>query len=156
MLLEVIWGVKTQAIFDVWTFEHFFSGVSIGAGVILHNNKHLGGIIEALKEGIFHSKKINWLKYRYDIFLLLFLAYLWETLEHYLETGLAGDVVEYWFQGVEFWPNRLIADPLMIVLGYLFVKKFPKMLWPGRIFTLAWLILHVFVFPHSMYLHEIF
>lgn len=155
-MLDFIWGIKTEAIFDVWTIEHFFSGVSIGAGVILHNNKHIGGLIDAVKDGVFHHKKINWLKYRYDIFLLLFLAYIWETLEHYLETGLAGEAVAFWFQGVEFWPNRLITDPLMLILGYMLVKKFPKCVWPARIFTISWLIVHIFIFPHSMYLHEMF
>jgi hypothetical protein len=155
-MLEVIWGIKTQAIFDVWTFEHFFSGVSIGAGVIIHNNKHLGELIVALKDGIFRRKKIEWLKYRYDLFVLLYLAYMWETLEHYLETGLAGEHVEYWFQGVEFWPNRLIADPLMLILGYMLVKRFPRMVWPARIFSVAWLIVHIFFFSHSMVLHELF
>jgi len=152
-MLEIIWGVKTQAIFDVWTFEHFFSGVSIGTGVILHNNKHIGGLIDALKEGIFHKKKIDWLKYKYDFFLLLFLAYLWETFEHYLETGLAGETVEFWFQGVEYWPNRLIADPLMLILGYMLVKKYPQCVGPARVFSVVWLVVHIFIFPHSMYLH---
>jgi len=154
-MIDFILGLKTQAIFDVWSFEHFFTGASIGVGVMLHNNKHLGKLITAIKEGIFHKKQISLLKYRYDFILLLFLAYLWETLEHYLETGLAGGWVEYWFQGIEFWPNRLIADPLMLILGYLFVKKYPKFVWPARVFIVVWLILHILVFPHSMYLHEI-
>jgi hypothetical protein len=155
-MLDLIWGIKTEATFDVWTIEHFFSGVSIGAGVIIHNNKHIGGLIEKVKDGIFSTKKINWLKYKYDMFFLLFLAYVWETFEHYLETGLAGETVEYWFQGVEFWANRLIADPLMLVLGYMLVKKFPRTVWPARVFTLGWLVYHIFLVPHSMYLHEIF
>jgi len=155
-MLEPIWGIKTQAIFDVWSIEHILTGISIGTGVILHNNKTLGSLILNLKEKIIQPNKINILKYKYDLILLLFLAYIWETLEHYLETGLLGYRVEYWFQGVEFWPNRLLADPLMLILGYLIVKKFPKLVWPARIIIVIWLFVHIFIFPHSMYLHQVF
>ena len=86
---------------------------------------------------------------------VLFLAYAWETFEHYLEVGLAGTAVEYWFQGVEFWPNRLIFDPLMLIIGYLIAKRYPKLVWPARVLSLAWLLIHIFIFPHSMYLHEL-
>jgi len=87
---------------------------------------------------------------------VLFLAYLWETIEHYLEVGTAGAWLEYWFQGVEFWPNRIIADPLMLVLGYMIAKKYPQLVIPARIFSIAWLLTHLFIFPHSMYLHDLF
>ena len=30
-MLEMLWGLKTVAAFDVWTFEHILSGVSVGA-----------------------------------------------------------------------------------------------------------------------------
>jgi membrane protein YdbS with pleckstrin-like domain len=87
---------------------------------------------------------------------VLFLAYFWETIEHYLEMGLAGGMVEYWFQGVEFWPNRLIADPAMLVIGYFIATKNPRLVVPARVLSLLWIIFHVFIFPHSMYLHELF
>lgn len=150
----MIWGLKTEAIFDVWTIEHILSGISIGAGCIVHNKKHLGDIFHAVKEKIIPSKRISFLKYKYDILAVLFLAYLWETIEHYLETS--GGIVEYWFQGVEFWPNRIISDPLMLVLGYLIAKKYPKLIWPARVLSILWLFVHIFIFPHSMYLHELF
>ena len=35
----MIWGIKTIAIFDVWTFEHFLSGLSIGALAVSCNMK---------------------------------------------------------------------------------------------------------------------
>ncbi len=87
---------------------------------------------------------------------MLFLAYAWETLEHYLEIGLAGQAVAYWFQGVEHWANRLIADPLAMVLGYLIVKRWAGLATPARILSALWLAVHVFWFPHSMHLHELF
>jgi hypothetical protein len=86
----------------------------------------------------------------------LFLAFLWEAVEHYLEAGLLGGRVEYWFQGVEFWANRIIADPLVLVLGYLFAKKYPITVWPARVLSLVWLFVHIFVFSHSMYLQYLF
>ena len=155
-MLEFIWGLKTQATFDVWTIEHILSGLSIGSGVLIHNRKSLGKIFSAVSEKIMPPKKVDFLKTKYDLIFVLFLAYLWETAEHYLETGLAGGQVEYWFQGVEFWANRVVADPLMLVLGYLIVKKIPQLVWPARFLSLVWLYVHIFIFPHSMYLHYIF
>ena len=143
-----IWGLKTVAIFDVWTIEHVLSGLSIGSLVAVRNTKVFEG-----KLGMDTSQIVT--RY-FDLIGVLFLAYLWETLEHYLEVGLAGPVVEYWFQGVELWANRLISDPLMLVLGYYIVKHYPKLVLPARILSLIWLIVHIFIFPHSMWLHEVF
>ena len=81
-------------------------------------------------------------------------CYGWETLEHYLETGLVGDAVVYWFQGVEHWSNRLIADPLMIFAGTWLAYHHRWLNVPAKIFSAAWLIVHIFVFPHSMYLQH--
>jgi len=145
--MEIIWGWKTVAIFDVWTFEHLLSGLSIGALVAKQNTK-------VFQEQLKSSSQLITSKY-FDLVGVLLLAFAWETLEHYLETGLAGKQVQYWFQGVEFWANRLIADPLMLVAGYYIVKQRPKLVWPARVLSLIWLIVHVFVFEHSMYLHEL-
>ena len=143
----MIWGLKTIAIFDVWTFEHFLSGLSIGALAVSCNMK------------IFKSKldlDSRDIKTRYfDLIFVLLIAYAWETVEHYLESGLTGDVVAYWFQGVEFWANRIISDPLITVVGYYIAVRNPKLVTPARILSLIWLLVHVFLFPHSMYLHEI-
>ena len=144
----MIWGIKTIAIFDVWTFEHFLSGLSIGALAVSCNMK------------IFKSKldlDSRDIKTRYfDLIFVLLAAYTWETVEHYLENGLMGDVVAYWFQGVEFWANRIFADPLITVVGYYIAVGNPKLVTPARILSLMWLLVHVFIFPHSMYLHELF
>lgn len=147
-MLELIWGLKTHAILDVWTIEHLLSGISVGSAVKKKNHKTFQKVLNVID----HNHHSWW----FDISGVLFIAYMWETLEHYLEEGLAGFKVEYWFQGVEFWQNRFIADPLMLVLGYLIAKKFPFLVWPARFFSIGWLILHIFVFPHSMYLHELF
>lgn len=146
-MLEILWGLKTHAILDVWTIEHLLSGLSVGSAVKKKNHKVLQKILNVVK----HNHHSWW----FDISGVLFIAYAWETLEHYLEVGLAGSTVEYWFQGVEFWPNRLIADPFMLVLGYMIAKKYPSLVWPARFLSLAWLVVHVFIFPHSMYLQEV-
>ncbi|MBT7902517.1 hypothetical protein HN587_01545 [Candidatus Woesearchaeota archaeon] len=169
-----LWGLKTLAIFDVWTIEHILSGISIGTLVKNHNNKHINRILkffhinlnskkkkEVDEQSFVYKIKEFWKNehnsiFRLDLIGVLFLAYIWESLEHYLETGLAGGVVEYWFQGVEAWPNRLISDPLMLVLGYLIAKRLPKFVVWARLASLLWLIIHVFVYPHSMYLHYLF
>lgn len=145
-----IWGLKTAAMFDVWTFEHILSGLSVGHLVKKNTRNHVKNI-SLIKIFESHPSVI-----RFDIIAVLFLAYLWETVEHYLETGLAGAGVEFWFQGVEMWANRMIADPLMMVLGYYIALKNPKWIVPARVLSALWLLVHVFIFPHSMYLHSLF
>jgi len=146
-MLELIWGVKTQAMLDVWSIEHVLSGLSVGHG------------IKQLNDRIFASN-LNTappppLTRYFDIIGVLFLAYLWETIEHYLEVGTVGAGVEYWFQGVEYWPNRVIFDPLLLILGYLIIRARPGLVTPARIASLIWLVVHIVVFPHSMYLHQL-
>lgn len=144
MLDFLIWGPKTISLFDVWSIEHFLTGVSVGALV-----------------DFFHTKRTQHnttQEHRYlCIIFVLFLAYFWETIEYYLEDGATGiERVTYWFQGVEFFGNRIITDPLMVLSGHLFATRYPIIIWPARFLSFAWLLVHVFVFPHCMYLHEIF
>ncbi len=146
--LDILWGLKVHAIFDVWSIEHLWSGISFGSVVKKKNHKILGQLLS--------RKKHDYHSYYFGILGICAVAYLWETVEHYLEIGLAGARVEYWFQGVEFWPNRILADPLLMVLGYVIAKKYPQIIWPIRVLSVLWLIVHIFIFPHSMYLHEIF
>jgi len=79
-----LFGLKTIAFFDVWAFEHILSGLSVGNLVKSGNQKHVKNI-SLIKKFESHTSVI-----RFDIIGVLFLAYLWETLEHYLETGLMG------------------------------------------------------------------
>jgi len=141
-----LWGHKTLALFDVWSIEHVLAGLSIGAMVIKARGYVLVGADPM-------QRLVN---VRVDLLGILFLSYLWEAVEHYLETGLAGGVVMHWLAGVELWGNRLITDPLMVVLGYAIVERNPRLVWPARVLSAAWVIVHVFFFPDSMYLHELF
>lgn len=88
--------------------------------------------------------------------VLLMLAFYWEMLEHYLETGLVGQGVEHWFHGVEHWSNRIFSDNLAMMAGYFIGLHYRVVVWPARVLSAAWLYVHIFVFPHSMYLHETF
>lgn len=148
-MIECLLGLKTVAIFDVWTIEHVLSGLSVGHAVKRNNHKHF----KKHHPMVELTRNTRW---RIDSIAVLFLAYMWETLEHYLEEGLAGPAVAIWLQGVEFWPNRFISDPLMLVFGYWLAIKCPQAVWPARGLSAVWLVAHVLVFPDSMYLHHMF
>ena len=138
-----IWGLKTLALFDIWSIEHFLTGISIDA--LVH---------------FFHIRKISKKDHKYVcIIFVLFIAYFWEAVEFYLEAGYTNvDAITYWFQGVEFWGNRLLTDPAMVLLGHLVAVRYnsKKIIWSARFLSFAWLFIHIFVFPHCMYLQEVF
>ncbi|HQW28648.1 MAG: hypothetical protein KA152_05490 [Verrucomicrobiales bacterium] len=137
----ILWGYKDLALLDIWTIEHIVSGASISGFLKYYSDKFLEN--DRNRRIVFFTA-------------LMLLAYLWESVEHYLETGMAGNAVALWFYGVEHWSNRLLSDPAMLLIGCLFVLQFPILKWPARIFSISWLFIHIFVFPHSMYLHDIF
>jgi len=141
-MIEYLWGLKTVALFDVWSFVHFLSGASIGNIAHKHTKK---------RHPDCHSRT----HIKLTLTTLIAIAYLWEIIEFYLEAG-SSQVIQNWFYGVEFLPNRLISDPLVFVAGFFVVKSFPRLVLPARVFNVLWLLIHVFVFPHSMYLHTIY
>ena len=147
-MVNAIWGLKTNAMFDIWSVEHILCGFSVGKIVLEVNrrifHKYFGPNVDDVRKNYF------------NLISILFLAYFWETIEHYLETGLLGNMVSDWFQGVEFWANRLVADPLMMTFGYYLAQRFPRLVNLARVCSIIWLVVHVFVFPHSMYLHVYF
>lgn len=154
-----IWGPKTESLFDIWSIEHFISGVTIGSILCIilvslfhpeiknHENK-------VRKKAI--KDNINGLHFHY--FAIVFLiAYIWEVLEFYMEAGYTGNQkITYWFQGVEFWLNRALTDPLMVALGAWCTLRFysKTISWSARVFSATWLAFHVFVFPDCMYLQN--
>jgi hypothetical protein len=144
--MDIVWGLKTDAIFDVWTIEHILSGISVGGFALDFIRRTLPENISNVPDKYLRQLEIT---------VVLLMAFAWEAVEHYLETGVAGTTVEFWFQGVEFWPNRLLSDPLMLVLGYMIALRWEAAVTPARIASAVWILIHVFAFPHSMYLHEI-
>lgn len=145
-LIHLLFGLKTVALFDIWSIEHVLSGISVGAAIRKRNRKELGRFL-----GSDHTERSRY----FDYIGVLCLAFAWETLEHYLETGLLGSGVEMWFQGVEFWANRLITDPLLLLVGYAIARRWPVVIWPARALSLAWLLGHIFLLPDSMALQRL-
>jgi len=141
----MLWGVKTEASFDVWSVEHLVMGVSVACFAAWLAKKIKGD--EKISETL--ERRISFL-------ITLAVAFMWETLEHYLEEGLWGEAVEYWLQGVEHWSNRLICDNLMVLSGWCIYQQKHKAVWFARVFSCVWLFVHIFIFEHSMYLHELF
>lgn len=146
-MLDILWGLKTHALFDIWSFEHLLSGVSIGHLVCQCNN--------SVVSKLFWKQRYSNRMYYFDIIGVLFLAYLWETTEIYLEMGVVGEAVQYWFHGIEFWANRIICDPIVTLAGYLISKWSIKTVLASRLFIIVFLFIHIFIFPHSMYLQEL-
>lgn len=146
-MLEFIWGLKTTAMFDLWTLEHFSAGLSIGSIVKKKTKKELQNVNKKVDDNYKTAIK-------FSVLGVLFCAYIWEAAEHYFEKGLIGNWWENWFYGVEFWPNRLIADPLILVIGYFFVLKYPWLKWPARVFSFTWIFINIFLVPHSMTIQQ--
>ncbi len=141
----MIWGLKTEAAFDVWSIEHLIMGVTVGCFSTWAANKLIKD--EKISDG---------LRLKISFVITLLVAYMWETLEHYLEEGLAGHAVEYWLQGVEHWSNRLFCDNLMVISGWWIYQQKDRIVWFARVFSVVWLFVHIVIFPHSMFLHELF
>lgn len=126
-----LFGSKDTSLFDVWSIEHVLSGVSLGHTVL------------KFRQG------------RDSLVWMLLAAYLWETVEHYLETGLMGQAVAHWFWGVEHWGNRVVSDPAMMLIGLWIATRYGWSVWYARILSVTWLFVHIVLFPNSMYLHQV-
>lgn len=136
-----LFGHKSIALFDIWTIEHFFSGANLCVFLALVRSK--------LKLGSDHRTKLV-----LEFFFVLTIELFWEIIEHYLETGAIMPSFQYWFQGVECFENRAISDPIVTMLGFIFIKKFAQFRLFSSIFSVIWLFFHIFIFPHSMYLQD--
>lgn len=141
---SLLWGWKTEAWFDVWSIEHLMMGIGLAEIAPLIRRALLRG--ETVSEAAAR---------RLDFAFVLCCCFVWELLEHYLEAGAGPAAVTAWFQGVEFWGNRLVTDTAMVLLGAALCQKWRLIQIPARLFSITWLYVHIFVFPHSMYLHEL-
>ena len=95
-------------------------------------------------------KKINLrsmtkpLWYRFDLHSVLMVAFFREILEMYMERGEIFPYFPLLIPGQEHWVNRLILDPIMLVIWYRIARAFPNMFWPAMTwcaFLFAWLVL---------------
>jgi hypothetical protein len=141
----LLWWLKTEAAFDVWSIEHLIMWIT------------LGYFAKIISDKIFEKEVVSdSLKLKVQFIIVLCFCFYWENLEHYIEVWLFWERVEDWFQGVEYWSNRLFFDNLMVVLGWFIYVKKERLLWFARVFSVVWLFFHIVVFPHSMYLHYLF
>ena len=141
----MFFGYKTVSWFDVWSIQHLLFAITLTSYTTFN-----------ICNGSW-PRRIS-LPKRFQILTSSFvLAYLWETIEYGLETGLGSETILFWFQGHEYWVNRFIIDPIILVSGgYFLFFAFRSIIVVrySRLFTYVWLTFHTLVFPHCMYLHE--
>lgn len=100
-----LFGHKSVAIFDIWTFTHVAAGAVLSFVAILMRHIDL----------------------HHPIMLLLIMVLGWEVVEHYLEISQL-QYVSSWFAGEETIMNRLVADQIAAVAGFLLIKWRPQLL----------------------------
>ena len=121
--------------FDLWSFQHFGFGILTGSFLA-----YVG--VASIK---------TW--QQFGLFVLL-LALDWEATELSMEAGWFGGAIASWKGGYEHWANRFVGDPLMVVLGGMFSRKF-KFAWIGALVPVAvWQIINV-ASPHSMHIQQL-
>lgn len=125
----LLYGHKEISMIDIWTFEHIITGM----------------IISHFSIGIRY-------RFYHPLALLLIIEFGWEVIEHYLETT-SPEIIIAWFGGVEHWTNRIIADPMATILGFLIIKQFPHMISYARYISICFLSFHIFIAQNSMYFH---
>lgn len=116
-----LWGVKTEALFDVWFLQHLFSGIILCYGTIANR-----GIL------------------KYPLFVAILMAYAWEGLEYWLEIK-SHEVIMLWFAGLEHPLNKFVIDPLAAAIGFALVKKFPDLIYPALILAFFFLLIHLWL-----------
>lgn len=142
-----IWGHKTEAMFDLWSIKHFLMGIALTATAYF--------IIKIIFKKDTLSEPA---RKKLSLVIVLLLSISWEMVEHYLEQNLFGKVITDWFAGTEHWTNRIFGDNLLVLLGwFVYHKNHGKiLLWFEKIFSFAFLFVHIVIFPNSMYLHDVF
>lgn len=125
--LPLLFGDRSEAIFDLWTFQHLFSGIIIGSML-----KYVG-------------KNDHW----EFLLIALILALTWEATELAMELGVFGQAVAHWKNGFEHWGNRFIGDPMSVVLGALMARRFSSVWKVILVPLLVWLAINVYM-PNAM------
>lgn len=78
---------------------------------------------------------------------------IWEGLELAMELGQFGERVAFWKSGIEYWTNRLVADPFFGVVGCFICHRWPRVFWPALVLSLIWEAVQVSS-PTSMSIQE--
>ncbi|MDP2586352.1 MAG: hypothetical protein Q8P32_01070 [Candidatus Komeilibacteria bacterium] len=127
--MPIIWGDQTEAIFDLWSFQHILSGILISL------------IASALLPSRISRGKF--------LLVILLVALSWEAVELALEIGFFGQTALQWKHGYEHWGNRMIGDPAMVMLGSVIAPKL-KSFWRWILVLAAiWLFGNIAA-PNSM------
>lgn len=137
-----LFGPKTVSLLDLWSLEHFLTGISMACLCRSLLTSWLAQVPAFMKPRLILMATLN-------------MAFGWEILEHYLETGLAGAGVAFWLQGVEHWSNRMFSDNVMVMMGGLLFLRKPTSARIARAGSSVWLFAHIFLMPHSMWLQNI-
>jgi hypothetical protein len=128
-------GDRAEAIFDMWSLQHFGSGILFGALVMRIGLPHFAARKDMAAAAI------------------LF-AFGWEGMELAMEAGYFGQAVASWKGGFEHWGNRLVGDPLMVTIGALTASRFASA-WKVTLVPAAiWLSVNV-ASPNSMYIQRL-
>jgi hypothetical protein len=128
--LPLLFGDKREAIFDLWSLQHFCSGILIGS----------------LLACVIDASKTAWRKFA---LIVLVLALSWEATELAMESGLFGQAIMNWKNGYEHWTNRFVGDPLLVILGGLLTRRY-KSAWKWALVPASmWLIVNI-ASPNSM------
>ena len=102
MELPYLFGDKKVSLLDIWSFQHFLTGICLGA---------------------FAAAAVPDSRTWTFVLGFMCLSYFWEGQEVWGElTGNLFDTVSIpavreWLGGVEHWSNRLIADPFLVTTG---------------------------------------
>lgn len=120
-----LWGEKTTSIFDIWSIQHVLSGIVLGYFVL-------------------KLLKVEYSFWTYTYYILAF-SILWESLELFFEVTSFKIGILHWNQGVEYWANRLITDPLLVLTGGFLYKNNNKILPISAALVVLFLLVNLFI-----------
>lgn len=112
----LLFGHKTQALFDFWSIEHAMGGIIVGHGIARYNR---------------YMETRDWL------WLMLLAAYSWEFGECGME-GYGTAHMRTWLAGTEHWSNRLLSDPILFTIGGLLGRWDGRTPWASLALYLGW------------------
>ena len=147
-----MWLFQPDVWLDRWTLVHLLTGVIVWYLVQHYNHQNMNKITnhrhemmakeveekvanlpQKRQENIDLSVFKKPLTLRFDLSTVLLCAYFWEALEHYFELWYIWPGFSSLIEWQEHWFNRLILDPLMLIVWYIAIRFFPKLFWPSTI-----------------------
>lgn len=176
-----IFGDKNNSFFDVWSFEHIITGMSISYFLFLNSGPFTKAmekdssleLISLRKSGIYSNKQLLELKNLLDrkdqknkiihhSLIVIGVSLGWEIIELYMETTEFGNTfienyfakAQIWFSGVELFLNRFFIDIILVYFGWYIVRHNPKLSEIAAPISLFWLLMHIISFKDSMFLHK--